>query len=269
MHRKTSSTVKRAFQILFMLQRNDKDGISFADVAQAFDISKSTAHRYLTTLEEMDIIQRDERDRFHFGFKLVELAGAYLADHDLRNESEELIKELSSKTQETIHLAIPSSDGIVYIDRVDSSYSIRMASQIGSVVPFHSTALGKAILANYSTAKIDEIIQQGLPRKTKNTITSASELLAEIEQIRIQGFAIDNEENEIGVCCVGAPIFNYSRSVIGAISISGPITRMDKNRCFDLGPLIREVGLRISSRLGYNLQRQDKPEVISEHVKEV
>jgi IclR family acetate operon transcriptional repressor len=255
MDRKTSSTVKKAFQILFMIQKKGEEGVSFADVADEFDISKSTAHRYLTTLEELSIIQRDERDRFHFGFRLVELTGAYLSNNDLRSESHELIRELSSQTQETVHLAIPTDQGIVYIDRVDSTHSIRMASQIGSVVPYHSTALGKAILAYYSPAKVREIIQYGLPQKTSHTITSADQLLAEIEQIRREGFSIDNEENEIGVRCVGAPIFDYSGSVIGAISISGPITRMDEKRCLELGPIIRETGLNISARMGYDLQR--------------
>jgi len=255
MDRKTSSTIKKAFQILFTLQKRDKEGVSFADIAREFGISKSTAHRYLTTLEEMDIIRRDEVDRFHYGSKILELAGSYLDNHDLRSESKELIKELSSRTQETIHLAIPSANGIVYIDRVDSTYSIRMASQIGSTVPFHSSALGKTILANYPPSKVQEIIDLGLPRKTDNTITSPSELLAEIKHIRLQGFSIDNEENEVGVCCVGAPIFNYSKSVIGAISVSGPATRMDKNRCQDLGPLVREIGLRISARMGYSFQQ--------------
>jgi IclR family KDG regulon transcriptional repressor len=255
MDRKTSSTVKKAFQILFMIQRNGREGVSFAEVAEEFGISKSTAHRYLTTLEEISVIHRDERDRFHFGYRLVELTGAYLSNNDLRTESHELIHELSSQTQETIHLAIPTDQGIVYIDRVDSTHSIRMASQIGSVVPYHSTALGKAIMANYSPVKIEEIIQHGLPQKTSHTITSPDQLLAEIEQIRLHGFSIDNEENEIGVRCVGAPIFDYSKTVIGAISISGPIIRMDKKRCLDLGPLIRETGLKISARMGYDLQR--------------
>jgi DNA-binding IclR family transcriptional regulator len=259
MDRKTSSTVKKAFQILFMIQRKGGEGVSFADVAEEFEISKSTAYRYLTTLEEISVIQRDERDRFHFGFRLVELTGAYLSNNDLRTESHELIHQLSSQTQETVHLAIPTAQGMVYIDRVDSTHSIRMASQIGSVVPFHSTALGKAILANYTPKKIEEIIQHGLPQKTSHTITSQDQLLAEIEQIRQQGFSIDNEENEIGVRCVGAPIFDYSKTVIGAISVSGPIARMDEGRCHDLGPLIREIGLKISARMGFDLQQKEKP----------
>jgi len=247
----TSTTVAKAFAILDMLASNGENGASLTEVSSHLGMSKSTAHRYLTTLEELAVVERDEKDHFRLGLKLIELTGAILSDHDLRKVSESFLNEVAAQTQETVHLAVPSLNEVVYIAKVDSSHSIRMASRIGGRMPMYCTALGKAILAHYPLDRVEEIIREGTPAQTLYTLTSPQTLLAELERVRAQGFATDDQENEIGVRCVGAPIFDYTTKVIGAISVSGPANRLTKGRCLELGPLVRDAALKVSRRMGY------------------
>ena len=248
---RTSTTVAKAFAVLDVLASNGDGGTSLKEVSNLLGMSKSTAHRYLTTLEKLAVVERNERDHFRLGLKLIKLAGAFLSDHNLRNVSEPFLNEVAAQTQETIHLAVPSMNEVVYIAKVDSPHSIRMASRIGARMPMYCTSLGKAILAHYPFNRVEEIIQEGMPARTPYTITSAQALRAELERVHAQGFATDDQENEIGVRCVGAPIFDYTTKVIGAISVSGPANRMSKERSLELGPLVRDAALEVSRRMGY------------------
>jgi len=248
---KTSTTVEKAFSILDLVCEKEVGGTSLAEVSNHLHVSKSTAHRYLTTLEELDVVRRDDNDGFSLGPKLIELTGAFLSNHDLRNESQSFLERLAAQTEETIHLAIPSGDEVVYIAKVDSPHSVRMASHIGALNPMHCTALGKAILAHYPPDRVDKIIAKGLPRRTSHTLTTPERLRDELERVRIQGLATDDQENELGVRCTGAPIFDYTGKVIGAISVSGPAGRITKERSIEMGPLVKDAALEISRRMGY------------------
>ncbi len=248
---RTSTTVAKAFAILDMLASNGEGGTSLKEVSNHLGTSKSTAHRYLTTLEKLAVVERDERDHFRLGLKLIELAGAFLSDHNLRSVSELFLNEVAARTQETVHLAVPSVNEVVYIAKVDSPHSIRMFSRIGARMPMYCTSLGKAILAHYPFERVEEIIGEGLPARTPYTITSPPALRLELERVRAQGFATDDQENETGVRCVGAPIFDYTLKVIGAISVSGPANRISKEQIIALGPLVRDAALEVSRRMGY------------------
>ena len=259
---KVSTTVVKAFLILDLLGSQSSNGVSLTEVARQLKVSKSTAHRYLTTMEELDVVRRDERDCFNLGPKVIELAGALLSHHDLRTEGEPLLQYLCDETQETSHLAIPTGNNVVYIAKVDSPHSIRMASHIGLRNPMHCTALGKAILAYYPHQQVEAVIRDGLPARTQFTLTSAELLLAELERIRAAGFAIDDQENEIGVRCTSAPIFDYSGKVIGAISVSGPASRISREHCLELGSVVSQAAQEVSRKMGFRIQMANKEEVI-------
>lgn len=247
----TSTSVARAFAILGVLSTRGSNGLALMDTAGLLRMSKSTTHRYLITLERLGAVERDAQDRFHLGLKMIELAGLTLANSDLRKHAEVFLDELADRTKETVHLAVPSGIEVVYIAKADSALSIRMFSHIGARAPMYCTALGKAILAHSTAAKVNEVINAGLPLRTSHTITSRQALLDELDKVRAQGYAVDDEENELGVCCVGAPIFDYSIRVIGAISISGPLDRMARTRRPELGSIVQDAGLRLSKRMGY------------------
>jgi DNA-binding IclR family transcriptional regulator len=246
-----SSTVAKAIGILDILATKAEVGISLAELSSLIDMPKSSTHRYLATLQELRLAERKDGDRYCLGTKLIELAGSFLVHSDLRNESQAILNELAEKTGETIHLAVPSGTEVVYIAKVESKHALGMFSHIGARLPMYCTALGKAILAFGSNEHVLAVTAESLKVRTPNSIISAQALEAELALTRSRGYAIDDEENEIGIRCVGAPIFDFTATPIAAISISVPRERMDQERYSSLGPLVREAALMVSSRKGF------------------
>ena len=189
---------------------------------------------------------------FASGTRIIELAGSYLAKSDLRSESRpRLSRRPGCGRRETVHLAVPSGGEVVYIAKVESTHAIRMYSHIGARLPMACTALGKAILAFLPLDRARTILARPFRARAPNTLIQPSAMAKELELVRDRGFAVDDEENEVGVCCVGAPIFDYTSEVIAAVSVSGPISRMSPARCVELGPDVRKLALRISRRMGF------------------
>lgn len=226
-------------------------GVSLAEMCALIEIPKSSTHRYLVTLQELGLAERKNNDRYYLGTKVIELAGAYLLSSDLRNDSQDALNELAEMTGETVHLAVRSGSEVVYIAKVESKYALSMFSHIGAHLPMHCTALGKAILAFSDSDDIRAVLTTPLISRTPNTITSVEALEHELESIRKRGYAVDNEENEAGIRCVGAVIFDYTTKPIGAMSISAPRDRMDQERCDSLGPLVHQAALTVSRRKGF------------------
>jgi DNA-binding IclR family transcriptional regulator len=249
-----STTVAKAIGILDILASKADVGISLAELSSLIDMPKSSTHRYLATLQELRLAERIDGDRFCLGTKLIELAGSFLVHSDLRNESQAILNELAEKTGETIHLAVPSGTEVVYIAKVESKHALGMFSHIGARLPMYCTALGKAILAFGSNDHLLAVITESLKPRTPNSIISAQALEAELSLTRSRGYAIDDEENEIGIRCVGAPIFDFTATPIAAISISVPRERMDQERCTILGSLVREAAQMVSRRKGFTGQ---------------
>lgn len=250
-----STTVAKALSVIEILASCAEAGINLTELSASLNMPKSTAHRYLATLLELRLAERSSADRFRLGTKVIELAGSFLASSDVRKESESILDEMAEKTGETVHLAVPSGAAVVYIAKVESRHTLGMFSHIGARLPMHCTALGKSILAFSGPERIQAVLSELPKPRTPNTITSEQVLREELVLIRSQGFAVDNEENEVGICCVGAPILDYTGMAIAAMSISGPCDRLDRERCIQLGPLLREATLKISKRKGFTDSR--------------
>ncbi len=246
-----SSTVSKAISILDILAFKAEAGVSLAELCTLVEIPKSSTHRYLVTLQELGLAERKSDDRYYLGTKIIELAGAYLLKSDLRSDSQEALNDLSEMTGETVHLAVPSGTEVVYIAKVESKHALSMFSHLGARLPMHCTALGKAILAFSSRHELHSVLTEPLITRTPNSITSVEALQDELALIRTRGYAIDNEENEMGIRCVGAAIFDYTTRPIGAISVSAPSARMDERRCNLLGPLVQRAAQKISKRKGF------------------
>jgi len=251
-HTSISSTVAKSIGILDILASKSDVGISLAELSSLIEMPKSSTHRYLATLQELDLAERKEGDRFCLGTKVIELAGSFLAHSDLRNESQMILNELAEKTGETVHLAVPSGTEVVYIAKVESRYALGMFSHIGARLPMYCTALGKAILAFSNDVHFKSVVEGPLLPRTPNSIISAEALETELALTRSRGYAIDNEENEIGICCVGAPVFDYTATPIAAISISVPRQRMDEEGYTSLGLLVHEAAQMVSRRKGFS-----------------
>jgi DNA-binding IclR family transcriptional regulator len=248
-----STTVAKAIYIVEILASKADGGISLSELSSLINMPKSSTHRYLVTLQELGLAERKDGDRYYLGAKVIEIAGAFLAKSDLRNESQVVMNELAKETGETIHLAVPSGREVVYISKIESPHALGMSSHIGSRLPMYCTSLGKAILAFSNPDLLEAVLLEDLETRTTHTKISPTALRAELVNVRSQGFALDNEENEPGIRCVGAPVLDYSGKAIAAISISGPCERITLERAEQLGPLLWESTRRVSRRWGYSV----------------
>lgn len=249
-------SLDRALNILEKLvDINEPLGIT--EISQYTGYHKSTVYRLIDTLCYRGYLTQDfETGKYKVGMKLFEIGSEVFNNLDLRSQVKPYLKEIEEKTAETVHLGVLDSTKMVYIDKVESRRTIRMSSKIGSRTYAHSTGLGKAILAYLAEDEVEQIIEEeGLPKFTENTITNKEELINELEEIRKKGFAIDEEENETGIICVAAPIFDYNDNIVAAISISGPANRMTNNKIIKIKDIAREYSKLISRALG---QRNEK-----------
>jgi DNA-binding IclR family transcriptional regulator len=242
----------RALAILDTLSAEGPD-LSLADVAAALGLHKSTAHRLIMVLERHKLIERNsDNGRYRLGLKLFELGTKAVAKLDLRERARPFLERLVLETSETVHLCILDDSEVVYLDKVEPARSVRMASSVGRRNPAYCTAVGKAMMAYLSDSQVEAIVRkQGLRAVTANTITSFVELKKELNVIRERGYAIDNEEIEEGVRCVGCVVRNFSGEPLAAISISAPAFRLTKERARSLAQPVMAAATALSEVLGF------------------
>jgi len=245
-------SVKRALNILSILSRHP-EGLGVTEIAGKLDVAKSTAFRLLFTLQEEGYVQKDQQtDQYRLGLRLLQLGNEVAKSLDLRRVAHPHLKKLVELTGETTHLAIYDKGEIVYIDKIESTATIRMYSQIGLRAPAHCTGLGKAILSCLPEEEIDRLIAtKGLRKYTENTLVTRETLLEALRKAREDGYAFDEEEHELGVRCAAAPIFNHEGKVVAGLSIAGPTTRLSKEKTRAFGPLVKQIALDVSRELGY------------------
>jgi len=248
----TVQSVERAMKILEALAA-EADGLGVTELSRRVKLHKSTVHRLLSTLLGLGYVEKnEENERYRLGMKLLYLGSSILERMDLRHEAYVFLKELSREVNEAVHLVVPDGYSALYVDKLEGNKTIRMHSQIGKRVPMHASAVGKAIMAFEDERFVKEILERDLPKFTKKTITDPKQLQAHLQDIRSRGFAVDDEENEEGIRCVGAPIFDYTGKVIGAVSVSGPTVTVLPERVQDIAEKLRACADKISNRMGWN-----------------
>jgi len=232
-------------------------GLSLGDLSRRIDLSKGTTHRLLSSLTYLGYTRQiSETKNYSLGFKLVELGNRLLNQIDFRIEARPYLLDLAESTKETVHLVILDQQEALYIDKVEAGgqlSGLRMVSTLGSRIPAHCTAVGKVLLAALPEIKIAKLVnEKGLIKRTENTITDFGKLKTHLQRVRMDGYALDQEENEIGINCIGAPIRDSRGEVIAAISISGPVNRMEGRILkTELKNRVTEMALRISRKIGY------------------
>jgi IclR family acetate operon transcriptional repressor len=246
-----STSVVHAFDLLDRVAAAGSEGITLAQLSGGVAKARSTTHRYVTTLLSLGVLRRDDAGRLHLGFRLLELATELLEDDNLRAVATPILRDLGARTGETVHLGVPTGGHIVYVAKVESSHSVRLVSRIGAQVAMHCTSMGKAVMAHLPPAELEDALSLPRPVRTLHTFTGTEELLAELEKIRASGVSMDGEENELGVCCVGAAILDSRSQPVAAISVSGPSVRMTPERRAEVTPLVRAAAQRIEQSLGY------------------
>ena len=156
------------------------------------------------------------------------------------------------ETKETVHLAVLDEDQVLYLDKVEGPHALRMPSRVGRRIPTYCTSLGKAMLSCLDDQEVKNIFRDQVLRPcTANTIKTLNQLLADLRMIRKRGYSIDNEEIEIGLRCVGAPIRDYTGAMVGAISVAAPSARLSAPKIHNIGKLVVTTAEEISIKLGY------------------
>jgi DNA-binding IclR family transcriptional regulator len=184
---------------------------------------------------------------------LFKLGNQAVARINLREIAKPHLITLMEETQESVHLAIPDDNQVLYLEKVEGPHALRMPSRVGRRIPMYCTSLGKAMLSCLGEDQIRPIIKsQDLRGYTPNTITKVDKLLTELRRVRKLGYAVDNEEIELGLTCVGAAIRNHAGEMVGAISIAGPSVRLRAARIPALAKAVMRVASAISTELGYD-----------------
>lgn len=234
--------------------KGDDDELGVTELSKKLSLHKNNVFRLLATLELRGYIEQDKQTgNYKLGVKVLELGQHFLKHLGLLRQAHPVMRDLLAKCNENIYISVLRGNNCVYIDGVEANQVVKVMSRIGNRLPLHATASGKVMLSNESEEDIMRYFpQEELKKYTENTITSRTKLLEDIKEAREKGYALDMEELDVGVRCVAAPIRDYTRKIIGAISISAPSLRMNdvliKEKFI---PLVVEAAKEISHRLGY------------------
>lgn len=224
------------------------------DLVNRADVPRGTVVRLLTVMMDAHLVRHSHDGRYRLGPQCAVWGADFLSGLELREVAASVMAELSQLSNETCHLGVRDGDTVLYIDKVESPHSLRMVSRVGGTNPLHCTGIGKAILAYLPPDELDEYCSRPLERRTANTIVAPEILRAELQRTRDRGYAVDDIENEIGVRCVGAPIFDHEGDLVGAVSLAGPTLRMTWERIEQLTAPVIEAAREISARLGFGLR---------------
>ena len=244
--------VERALQILECFDdQHPERGIS--EIAQAVGLHKATAYRIVTTLANYGYLEWiAEGQKYRLGLELANLGFKVIRRLDLRREAHPFMKQLVQEWDETCDLSIFIQGKAFYLEVLRGDHALTISAAVGQRLPAHCTASGKLFLAYLPETELNAILSQPMEAYTDNTITSRDELFNQLEKIRNQGYSVDYEEYELGICAVAAPIFNQRGNIIAAIGGPSPTSRMTPERILEIAEAYKKAAQGISRRMGYN-----------------
>ena len=257
---KLNQSVEKALQIIEIMMK-EPEAMRLQDIALKAEMPPSTALRMINTLLVYGYVNQDpDTLRYSLSLKFAQVGSAVSSRFSLSKIAHPLLVELSQRCQESCCLAVEENMELIYTDVVDGPDNmLRIMQRIGKKAPLHSTGIGKLLLLNYSNRQLNELIAtKGLTALTPNTLVSREALVERLEQIRAQGYALDDEECELGARCVAAPVRDYTGKVVAGVSISGPVSRLTKERIQVIIPVVQETANRISKLLAYSEESETK-----------
>jgi DNA-binding IclR family transcriptional regulator len=235
---------------------DEVDELGVTELSKRLKLHKNNVFRLLATLESRGYIEQNRvTENYRLGLKTLELGQTFIRQMGLLRQSRPVLEAIVRECNETSYVAILKEFHIVYLDAVETDLTVRVVPRVGSRLPAYCTAAGKIQLAYMTDEELENYLPTGkeLKRFTANTIIDKEEFKKHLLQVAETGYAVDNEELDSGVKCVGAPIRDYTRRIIGAVSISGPSMRFSPERMEkELIPLVRKAGEEISTKLGYH-----------------
>lgn len=248
-------SINRALTIVDAISKSGDKGLTLTAISAHVDLHISTVYRILQNLIFWNYIQEDADGSYTLGFELITLGNIAKDNITFQNVAHPYLIELGDLSKETIYLAMLDeiNNSVMYIDKIDNKGNIKLAAGIGTRNQIHTTANGKILISDYSDEKIRSMLASaGMNANTSFTITDPERFLDEIRQVRKQGYAIDNLENETGVRCVAAPIYDYRKKIIGSVSISGIASTITLEAIEDrYKTMVMETTEKISKELGF------------------
>ncbi|WP_047151907.1 IclR family transcriptional regulator [Aneurinibacillus tyrosinisolvens] len=244
------SSVKNALRLLrsFSLEEPEK---KVTDLAQSLGLGKSTVSRMLATLASEGFVLKDpETQKYRLGLSILDLNTIVTSNLEINRESQPILQKLVNEIGETTHIAVLEGMDVVYLNKVECKHPVQILSHVGRRNPVHCTSSGKAILANQEEEVIEQFIQNGLYKHTVNTITDPDDFRSILKTVKEQGYATSIEEISDGSASIAAPIFDYTGRVVYAISVIGPVHRMNPYNISIINK-VKSAAKEISSKLGY------------------
>lgn len=244
--------LERALEILELLS-SSRSGMALPEISNQLQLPRSSVHCLLLTLERHGYLHRNERtNRYLFGSKLFSLANTAINGLELHEVAAPFLQQLMEHTRLTVHLAILERHEAVLIEKVEPPSALRIATWLGKRMEVHCTGVGKALIAYLPDGEIEHLARtHGLPRHNDDTIVSLRKLRDELIKVRRLGYAIDDEEDEIGFRCIAAPVFDRSGGAVAAISISGTILQVREDNSEVLALEVKQAADAISKAKGY------------------
>jgi DNA-binding IclR family transcriptional regulator len=252
--------ISKVLRILEALQGSSA-GLGLKAICDLTGIHKSTAHRFLKHLEREGYLVRTEAGAYLIGPRLSQMSTRGSQGATLQAVARPILWELWKSTQETVNLAVLDQGTVLYVDVIESPHEFRLSSRVGTRRSLHVTALGKALAAFLPVDLRASILSTiKFQPATPKTIMNLVHFRQELEKIRRQGYAVDDEEAVQGARCVSAPILNADREPIAAVSVSGPVTRVSPNQVAALAGAVSSAARAISVAMGFS---QHEPETVT------
>jgi len=243
-------SVDKALEIINLFSEESYLGLN--EIAKKMNSPKSTTHGLISSLKKYGYIEKNaESNKYCLGIKFLEMAQFVKKRLDLRRIAFPIMQKLMEEYGEAVHLSVLDRQNVVYIERIESCYFLKFGTPIGSTLPANCTATGKIMLAHLPEEAIDKIYGDGpLPSLTPHSISNLMALKKHLKDIFQLGYAVDNEECELGLRGVAAPIRNYNGKVIAAISMGGSVVRVTLEKIPELAMAVKEAAVFISKKLG-------------------
>jgi IclR family acetate operon transcriptional repressor len=235
-------SLDRALRILAIVARaSDQSGIAAA-----------TAYRMLTTLEAHGMVEFDRTEQlWSIGVETYRMGSAFLRGRKIVDRARVVMQDLMEKTGETANLGLAEDDCVVFVTQVETHQAIRAFFRPGTRTAFHASGIGKAVLSHMDPERVAMLIDRlGLETYTDRTVATLPELMRDLAEARVRGWAVDDEERNLGMRCVAAAVFNEHGEPVGGVSVSGPTVRVTPERLAQIGPVVRDAAAEVTTMIG-------------------
>ncbi len=249
--RDTVQSLSRALSLMNAISSSDQ-GLTLSEAAKATRLAVSTAHRLLTTLQQDRFVRFEpERGVWMIGVQAFCVGNGFIRSRELTTIARPLMRQLMEKSGETVNLAVEDRGEAIYVAQIESRKLMRAIARPGGRAAMHCSGVGKALLSAMPASEVEAVIAaHGMAKETERTIDSLARLNTELGLIRRRGYALDDEENAIGLRCIAAVIYDEHAHPVAALSLSGPKARIDDAAVLSLGDLLLDTARRITANYG-------------------